>query len=291
MRIGLQVNRFTWPGGDKKIGETLTKIAKTADEENFYSIWVMDHFFQIGHVGKPEEPMLEAYTTLGFMAGITKNIKLGTMVTGVIYRDPALLIKAVSALDVLSGGRAYLGIGAAWNEDESKALGFNFPPIKERFERLEEVLKIAGQMWSGDEKPFKGKHYKMERPMNSPQVLSKPHPPILIGGGGEKKTLRFVAEYADACNLFARAGTGELVHKLDILKKHCKDVGRDYNEIEKTVLAFADGENMDADEIITECKGLKEFGIDHVIYSIKNVENIEPLRVFGKSVIPQVSKL
>ena len=291
MKIGLQINNFTWPGGDEKIGETLTEISSTADEQGFYSLWVMDHFFQIGHVGRPEEPMLEAYTTLGFIAGVTKKVKLGTMVTGVIYREPALLIKAVSALDVLSGGRAYFGIGAAWNEEESKALGFYFPPLKERFARLEETLKIAGQMFKGDEKPFSGEYYKLERPMNHPRVLSKPHPPILIGGGGEKKTLRLVAEYADACNLFARTGKEELVHKLEVLKEHCKEVGRNYGDIEKTVLSMVDGEDLNPSEVIEECKSLRELGIDQVIYGIRNISKIDPLKVFGSEIIPEVEKI
>ncbi len=291
MKIGLQINKFTWTGGDAKIGELLKDIAVSADKNGFYSVWVMDHFFQIGYVGAPEEPMLEAYTTLGYIAGLTKKVKMGTMVTGVIYRDPALLVKAVTALDVLSGGRAVLGIGAAWNEQESKALGFNFPPLKERFERLEETLQIFQRMWSGDSKPFKGKHYHLEHPLNSPQALQKPHPPILVGGGGEKKTLRLVAQYADACNLFARAGIEELNHKLDVLQKHCEEVGRNYEEIEKTVISHLDGEDINPDEVIHECMQLGQAGIDQVIYSISGVEKIKPLDIFGKKIIPQVVSL
>ncbi len=290
MKLGLQINNFSWPGGSKSLGKTLTDVARTADEQGFYSVWVMDHFFQIGHLGAPEEPMLEAYTTLGFLAGVTKKVKLGTMVTGIIYREPALLVKAVSALDVLSGGRAYFGVGAAWNEYESNSLGFDFPPVKQRFEMLEEALKISTQMFDENEKPFVGKHYKLERPMNHPQVVSKPHPPILIGGGGEKKTLRLVAQYADACNLFARSGTEEVVRKLEVLKKHCKDVGRDYNEIEKTALSFVDGNNINPHDVVKDCQKLKEIGIDHVIFSIGSVYKIDPLKVFGKEIIPEVSK-
>ena len=290
MKIGLQINNFSFPGGDKKIEPTLYEIAKAADKNGFYSVWVMDHFFQIGHIGKPEEPMLEAYTTLGFLAGITEKVKLGTMVTGVIYRQPALLVKAVTALDVLSKGRAYLGIGAAWNEEESKALGFDFPPLKDRFEMLEETLKITKQMFKYEQKPFKGKHFKMGRPMNHPNVTSKPYPPILIGGGGEKKTLKLVAKYADSCNLFAQGGEEMLIHKLEVLKKHCKNEKRNYNEIEKTVLSFVDGDNLNPEEIIKECKHLSELGIDQVIYSIGNVYKIKPLEVFGKKIINQVTK-
>ncbi len=293
MKIGLQINRFTWKGGDKIIGNKLAEIATTADKAGFYSIWVMDHFFQIEHIGEPQEPMLEAYTTLGYLAGLTKNAKLGTMVTGVIYRHPALLIKAVTTLDVLSNGRAYMGIGAAWNEQESTALGFSFPPLKERFERLEDALQMALRMWKGDDKEFAGKHVHAQWPMNHPQAISQPHPTILIGGGGEQKTLKLVAKYADACNLFARAGDEELKHKIDVLKKHCQDVGRDFNEIEITVLEQvrpADGK-IDAQEAIEKCKHLKEFGVSHVIFGIRNVEDIKPLNVFGEKIIPEVSNL
>jgi F420-dependent oxidoreductase-like protein len=291
MNLGLQINRFTWPDGDKGIGPKLAEIVKTADDAGFYSVWVMDHFFQIDRVGAPEEPMLEAYTTLGYIAALTKKVKLGTMVTGVIYRNPALLIKAVSALDVISGGRAYLGIGAAWNDYESESLGFNFPPVKERFEMLEETLQIALQMWKGDETPFHGKHFNMERPMNSPQVLSKPHPPILIGGGGEQKTLKFVAKYGDACNLFAQMGDEEVQHKLDVLKKHCQDVGRNYDEIEKTALWQIRDEAVDPEAIIETAKHLKEMGFDQMIVGIRKAYEIEPLKIFGEKIIPEVSKL
>lgn len=291
MRIGLQINRFTWPGEPQSIRDTLKNIATTADVAGFYSIWIMDHFFQISFIGSKEEPMLEAYTTLGFLAGITKKVKLGTMVTGVIYRHPSLLIKAVTALDVLSKGRAYLGIGAAWNEEEARALGFRFPPLKERFEQLEDTLQLAHQMFADDQKPFQGKQFTLEEPINHPLPLSKPHPPILIGGGGEKKTLRFVAQYGDACNLFAQVGKEELTRKLDILKQHCKDIGRDYNEIEKTVLSNFVSQEINAKQVIDDCKELRELGIDQVIISIPNVREIEPLKVFGEKIIPAVSKL
>lgn len=290
MRIGLQVNRFTWKGEPDTIRDTLEKIARIADEAGFYSIWVMDHFFQIGHIGEPEEPMLEAYTTLGFLAGVTKKAKLGTMVTGVIYRNPSLLANTVTTLDVLSGGRAYLGIGAAWNEQESKALGFEFPPLKERFERLEEALQINLQMWKGDEKPFKGKYYHLERPMNHPHAISKPHPPILIGGGGEKKTLRLVAQYADACNLFAQLGDEEVTKKLEILKQHCKDVGRNYDEIEKTAM-YQIREAIDPDKVIKDLKHIHDLGFSHVIIGIRNVDELEPLKIFREKVLPKVIKL
>lgn len=289
MKVGLQINRFTWEGQPKSISDTLREIATTADNAGFYSIWVMDHFFQIGHIGEPEEPMLEAYTTLGFLAAITKKAKLGTMVTGVIYRNPAMLVKIITTLDVLSKGRAYLGIGAAWNEEESNALGFDFPPLKERFEQLEEALQIAHQMWKGDEKPFEGKHYQLGRPMNSPKHLTKPHPPILIGGGGEKKTLRLVAQYADACNLFSQLGDEEVTRKLDILKQHCKDVGRNYDEIEKTAI-YQIREAIDPGKVLEDLKHINDLGFSHVIVGIRNVDEITPLTIMGEKIIPQVEK-
>ena len=225
MRIGLQVPSFTWPGGTAEIGARLAEIGRTADDAGFYSLWVMDHFFQIGMVGPPEHAMLEGYSALSFLAGVTKRVKLGTLVTGVHYRHPGILVKTVTTLDVLSGGRAYLGIGAGWNEQESRGLGVPFPPLKDRFEQLEEALQIAHQMWKGDRSAFNGAHYQLADPLNSPPPLAQPHPPIMIGGGGEQKTLRLVAQYADACNLFARMGDDVLRKKLDVLRGHCETLG------------------------------------------------------------------
>ena len=287
MKLGLQVPNFTWPGGASAIAPTLTRIAQTVDEAGFASLWVMDHFFQIQYVGKTEEPMLEGYAALNFLAGKTSRVRLGTMVTGVVYRYPGLLVKMVTTLDVLSEGRAYLGIGAAWNEQEAHGLGIPFPPLKERFEKLEDALQIAHQMWMGDESPYKGRHTTMERPLNSPQAISRPHPPILIGGSGEKKTLRLVAKYGDACNLFARAGEETLRQKLDILKQHCADVGRPYAEIEKTALSTFTG---DVPEFIDHCGMLSRLGFAHVIINIPNVHEIKPLEVLGKEVIPEIAK-
>ena len=241
MKLGLHVSDFTWPGGPGRLGVDLATIAQAAESAGFDRLSVMDHFFQIHMLGPPEHEMLEAYTTLGYLAGKTSAIKLLTVVTGVIYRQPGLLAKAVSTLDVLSGGRAMLGIGAAWNEDEARGLGFAFPPIAERFERLEETLQIVLQMWSDDDGPFQGRHYQLERTLNSPQPIQRPHPPILIGGSGERKTLRLVAQYADACNLF---DSPDLPRKLDVLRSHCERLGRDYDSIEKTVITrFDAGEN------------------------------------------------
>ncbi len=293
MKIGLQVPSFTYPGGTAAIGPKLAEIARTVDEAGFSSLWVMDHFFQIRGVGKPEEPMLESYSALNFMAAHTKKVRLGTMVTGVIYRYPGLLVKAVSTLDVLSGGRAYLGIGAAWNEEESRGLGFHFPPVKERFERLEEALQIALQMWSGKEDAYAGKHNQMERLLNSPQPLTQPHPPILIGGIGEKKTLRLVAKYANACNIFGRLGLDFLRHEFDVLRAHCEREGRPYEEIEKTVLDtvnLAPG-GMTAEQMIDKCRALSEIGVQHLIVNMPNVYEIRPLEIIGKEVIPAVADL
>jgi F420-dependent oxidoreductase-like protein len=213
MRLGLTLGSFTWQGGAPALRDTLARVARTAEDAGFRSIAVMDHYFQIRMNGPAEQERLEGYAVLAFIAAHTARAELATMVTGVHYRHPGLLVKIVTTLDVLSGGRAALGIGAAWNEEESVGLGVPFPPLSERFERLEETLQIARQMWSGDETPFKGRHYQLERPLNSPQSLSRPHPRIIIGGSGERKTLRLVAQYADACNLFP----GDIPHKLAVL--------------------------------------------------------------------------
>jgi F420-dependent oxidoreductase-like protein len=292
MKIGLQIPSFTFPEGPANLGHKLSEIAHTADEAGFASLWVMDHFFQIGHwLGPAENEMLEGYSTLSYLAGFTKRVKLGTLVTGVVYRHPGILIKTVTTLDVLSGGRAYLGIGAAWNEEEAIGLGIPFPPVAERFERLEETLQIAKQMWSANEGKFNGRNYQLGRTLNSPQSISKPHPPILIGGMGEKKTLWLVAKYADACNLFAGMGVDTLSSKLDVLKKHCETVGRDYAEIEKTTLDtahLAPGQMSSAD-IIEKCRVLAKAGIQHVIFNMPNVYEIAPLETFGREIIPAVA--
>ncbi len=291
MRIGLQIPSFTWPGGTAIIGSRLAEIGQAAEGAGFYSLWVMDHFFQIRGVGQPEEPMLESYSALNYLAGFTKRVKLGTMVTGVVYRYPGILVKTATTLDVLSGGRAYFGIGAAWFEREALGLGVPFPPIKERFERLEEALQIANQMWSGEVAPYEGNHFHLAETLTSPQPLSKPHPPILIGGAGERKTLRLVAKYADGCNLFAHAGVDTLKHKLDVLRKHCEEVGRSYDEIEKTVLGtvhLAPGQ-MSVEQVIASCQSLADLGFQQVIFNMPNVYEIKPLEIFGEEIIPVVA--
>jgi F420-dependent oxidoreductase-like protein len=299
MKIGLQIPNFTYPDGPKELGNKLAEIARTADEVGFSSLWVMDHFFQIGSrdrsmgLGPAEDDMLEGYSTLSYLAGITKKVTLGTMVTGVIYRNPGILIKTVTTLDVISGGRAYLGIGAAWNEREARGLGVPFPTTKERFEKLEETLQIAKQMWSDNNGAYTGKHYQLAETLCSPQPLSTPHPPILIGGSGEKKTLQLVAKYADACNLFARMGVDTVRGKLDILKQHCEKVGRDYAEIEKTTLSTVHlaPDKMNSKAVIEECRALAGIGIQHAIFNMPNVHEIKPLEIFGREIIPALVDL
>ncbi len=237
------------------------------------------------------------WSALAFAAGRTNHIRLGTMVTGVTYRYPGLLVKTATTLDVLSHGRAYFGIGAAWNEEEHNGLGVPFPALGERFERLEETLQIAHQMWSGDDKPFEGKYYNLQRPLNSPQAVQKPHPPILIGGSGEKKTLRLVAQYGDACNLFARLGKDELARKLNVLRDHCQTLGRPYEEIEKTTLdqlyITRDGRNgsLTPAAVIDNLGELAEMGIDQAIFSLANVSDLEPFDLLATEIVPAAEKI
>jgi F420-dependent oxidoreductase-like protein len=285
MKIGLHISDFTWPGGPPQLASNLGSIVTAAEDAGLARVSVMDHVWQIGVIGPPEHEMLEAYTTLGYLAAKTSRVELVSWVTAVVYREPGLLAKMVSTLDVLSGGRAWLGIGAAWNEAESRGIGLPFPPTAERFERLEEALQICLQMWSDDEGPYEGKHYRLERTLNVPQPLTKPHPPILIGGGGEKKTLRLVAKYAQACNLF---GGAELEHKLEVLRRHCDDVGRDYDEIEKTVMFSLDpgekGEKVDA--LLEELQRLASLGVQEAHGSVPDVWRITPLELLGERVVP-----
>jgi F420-dependent oxidoreductase-like protein len=296
MKIGLQISSFTWPGGDAALGETLAGIVRAADDVGFDSIWVMDHFLQIGSVGKPEDPMLEGMTALGFMAGHSSRARLGLMVGGIHYRTAGLWLKAVTTLDVLSGGRAWMGIGAAWNEQESKALGFPMPPLGTRFEMLEETLRIVRDGWQGDhgtQAALEGKHYQPTQLLNSPQALSKPHPPILIGGGGERRTLKLVAQYADACNVFG-TDPEKLRHKYDVLRRHCESVGRDYDSIEKTILAgisiTPDGarRSLTPDAVVERLGRTTEVGTQHAIFSVRDVQDLSKLELIGRDVIPQL---
>ncbi|TME00397.1 MAG: LLM class F420-dependent oxidoreductase [Chloroflexi bacterium] len=296
MRIGLQVPSFTWPGGPEHLGETFALIAERAEIAGFDSLWVMDHLFQIGAVGPPEQEMLEGWTALAFAAGRTSRIRLGTMVTGVTYRHPGVLVKVATTLDVLSRGRAWFGIGAAWNEQEHLGLGIPYPPLGERMDRLEEALQIVRQMWAGDETPFHGRHYPPERPMCPPLPVQKPHPPILVGGGGEKRTLRLVAKYADACNLFA-FDPAALDHKLRVLRGHCEAVGRPFEEIERTSLGTLHmtrdgrGKSKTPGQAIHYFERLAERGIDQAIISMPNAHEPEPFELLARDVIPAVEKL
>jgi F420-dependent oxidoreductase-like protein len=290
MKLGLQIPNLTNPDGPPALARDLAWAARTADEGGFEFLALMDHFFQIRAVGPSEDAMLEAYTTLGFLAAHTERAKLLTLVTGAIYRQPGILAKIITTLDVLSEGRAWLGIGAGWNEEESLGLGLHFPPVAERFERLEETLQIALQMWRGDESPYIGQHYQLERPLNSPQSLTRPHPPILIGGGGEKKTLRLVAQYADATNLFP---TPDLPRKLDVLRDHCERVGRDYDAIRKTVyFVFDPGSGGERTaETIDKLGELAALGFDTAIGSVTGIWDRAPLEIVCSDVLPAAEKL
>src|ERR1700678_2626062 len=289
MKLGLHISNFTWGGGAPELRFKLGEIAARAEEAGVDRISVMDHVWQIGPIGPPEQEMLEAYTALGWRGAKTERVKLLTMVTAVVYREPGLLAKAVTTLDVLSGGRAILGIGAAWNEDESKGLRLALPPRAGRFGRREEAILIMKQMWSGDEGPFDGQHYHLARTLNSPQVLSRPHPPILIGGAGEKKTLRLVARYADACNIF---DSPDLAHKLDVLREHCANEGRDYAEIEKTAqVRFNLGEHGEnVTQTIEHLHELAELGIQVAHGTLTDVSSPYALDLMAEQVIPAIEK-
>ena len=265
----------------------------TAEESGFFSLWVMDHYYQIkGLFGEAyTDPMMESYTTLGYFAGLTEKAYLGVLVTGIIYRHPSVLMKMVNTLDILSGGRAYLGIGAAWYEDEAKGYGIPYPSTSERFEQLEDILQLALHMWSGKTSEFKGKQITVPYPVNNPQPLTRPHPPILIGGQGERKTLRFVAQYADACNLFGRAGDDVLRNKLKVLQDHCRELYRPYDEIEKTVLETFDPSNQNIEEVLTRFKELKEIGFSHVIFNLKGDYTPEAIAEFGEKIVPIIREL
>ena len=288
MELGLHIPNFTYPGGPATLADDLTRIAVTAEEAGFTRVSVMDHVFQIANVGLVEFDMLEAYTALGFLAARTEKVQLLAWVTAVTYREPGLLAKAVSTLDVLSKGRAWLGIGAAWNGEEAAGLGLPFPSTAERFERLEEALQICQQMWSDSEAPYEGKHYHLSRTLNSPQPLRTP--PILIGGGGEKKTLRLVAKYAQACNLFA---SPELEHKLQVLRGHCETEGRDYDSVEKTIMMPLDigdkGENIPA--ILERMRGFAALGVAEVHVSVPGVSETERLELIGRELIPAMAEM
>jgi F420-dependent oxidoreductase-like protein len=291
MRIGLQIPRFHWSGGPPVLAETLAAVGRTADDAGLASIWLMDHLFQIRSIGKVEEEMLEAYTTLGFLAAHTRRIGLGTLVTGVHYRHPGVLVKQVTTLDVLSGGRAWLGIGAGWYERESRGLGVPFPPLRERFERLEETLRIAQLMFDGTREPIYGRQFQLAEPINSPPPLSQPRPRILVGGGGEQKTLRLVARYADACNLFTRYGRRDLTRKLDVLRAYCDELGRPFDDIDRTSLGQWDPVRKSPQQIVDELGELHEIGFTTAIASLRGVETLKPIEVLARDVLPHAERL
>ncbi|MCA9898732.1 MAG: TIGR03560 family F420-dependent LLM class oxidoreductase [Ardenticatenaceae bacterium] len=294
MQIGLQIPSFKVPGGTAVIRPKLKEIATTAEEAGFYSLWVMDHYYQIkGLFGEAyTDPMLESYTTLGYLAGLTEKAFLGVLVTGVIYRHPSVLMKMVNTLDILSGGRAYLGIGAAWYEDEAKGYGIPYPSTAERFEQLEDNLQLAKALWASDETSFEGKHFSAPAITNNPRPLSTPHPRIMIGGMGQKKTLRMVAQYADACNFFEGAGAENMQKAIETLKAHCERLGREYDSIEKTSLGTVHLSEKDTVEgTIERIKGLAEMGFTHAIFNMPDVYQITPLETFAKEIIPAVAEL
>ncbi|HEX8025027.1 MAG TPA: LLM class F420-dependent oxidoreductase [Candidatus Limnocylindrales bacterium] len=299
MKFGLQIDSFTWPGGTPELGPTLGRVVETAEHAGFDSLWVMDHFFQIRGVGPAEDPMLEGMTALGWIAARTTKPQLGLMVGGIHYRDPGLWIKSHTTLDVLSGGRAWFGIGAAWNEYESRGLGWKFPPLGERFEMLEETLQMAHEMWTGErgtEAAFDGRHYQAKRLLNSPQAIQRPRVPIMIGGGGEQKTLRLVAQYGDACNVGWGNPEG-ILHKLDVLRGHCDRLGRPFEEIEITTLMDVDpatpgsrgGESPQ--QIIDKFGEMADVGVQHVLFSVPGVHDTAKLERLGTDVFPQTRSL
>jgi F420-dependent oxidoreductase-like protein len=276
-RLGLQIPNFTFPGvADADLFETIAGIATTADNSGFDSLWVMDHLYQIEMVGPREDPMLEAYTLLGALAARTRQVALGTMVTGVTYRNPALLAKIVTTLDIVSAGRAILGIGAAWNDDEHAGYGYDFPPAKERLDRLEEALQIIRAMFTEQTPTFEGRHYRIQQVLNNPKPI-RGRIPVLIGGGGEKRTLRLVAQYGDACNLF---GDPDAVrHKLDVLERHCADVGRDPAEITKTILLTVKDPTAAAQQVAA----YTAVGVDGVVVNMPNVADLTAVAKVGEA--------
>ena len=293
MKLGLHLNGFDWAGPPERSGQTLSEIARGAEEAGFDRIGVADHLWQHPIMGGPETNEPECYATLAFLAASTETVKLGAMVSGVHFRHPGVLVKTVTTLDVLSGGRTWFGVGSGHYEEEARGLGIPFPPQRERFEMLEETVQVALRMWSGergDGRPFEGEHYWLERPLNLPQSLQRPHPPIMIAGDGERKTLLLVARYADACSL---RPSPEIPRKLDVLRRHCEAEERDYDAIEKTcAFAFDVGERGEkAEELVGQLGWLANMGVETVIGFVPKVDGIAPLEIIGSEVIPEVAGL
>ena len=296
MRLGLQLPSFTYPGGAAAIRSTLTEIAQAAEAAGFASLWVMDHWFQLPEDsgwGGPHEPMLEAYTTLGFIAAATNRIALGPLVAGVHFRYPAALVKQATTLDVLAGsGRTYLGLGAGWYEREARGLGFPFPDRTERFDRLEETLRIARAMFAGDTTPIAGRHYRLAEPLNVPAPLSKPRPSIMVGGNGPRRTMGLVAMYGDACNIL-NPDPGESRRLVDTIDRRCDEIGRDRGEIETTVLLDTDlrpGRGTTA-ELVATARTQAAEGIQHVIINLPDAHRTEQLAVVGREVVPELAAI
>ena len=288
MQLGIHYSNFTHPDWHTRITERLTETAKVADQGGVDLMTVMDHWFQMEVRGGPSHPMLEGYTTLGYLAGITENLRLSMLVTGVTYRYPGLLAKIATTLDVLAGGRAMLGLGAAWYDREHQGLGVPYPPVAERFERLEETLQVVQQMWSAEDGPYDGAHYHLAETINVPQPLN-PRPPILIGGTGERKTLRLVAQYADACNLFA-FGVDFVQEKLDVLARHCDALGRDPGSIQKTILGGPDPV-AESDAFLAEMERYAAIGIDHVQIAPPGRDPVGFVAQLGDRVIPRLAEI
>jgi F420-dependent oxidoreductase-like protein len=310
MKLGLYCNHFTWPGGETSIRPSLANLAREAEAAGFASFWVMDHFFQLPRHGEIDDPMLEAYSALCYIAAVTERMQLGTMVTGVTYRHPGVLVKAVTTLDVLSGGRAALGIGAAWFDREHEGLGIPFPPLKQRFEMLEETLQIAHQMWADDRAPYKGNHYQLAEPISRPRPIHQPHPPIVVGGRGEKKTLRLVAKYGDACNfsmfhhgpdLSAPEAMAEVRHLLEVLRGHCETEGRAHEEIERTVQGWLPvsldprAGAFTPDQAVEVCRRYAELGFDHLMIATSTLfpRGLDPgiMTIFRDEIVPRVGEI
>ena len=290
MDIAIHLADFALPGGPAQLAPTLAATARAADEGGFATLTLMDHWFQMEQLGAGAvDPMLDGYTALGFLAGQTRRIQLGLLVTGVTYRHPGLLAKTVTTLDVLSGGRAVLGIGAAWYEREHRGLGVPFPPLAERFERLEEALQVCRQMWSDDDGPYTGRHYQLAETLCSPRPLQQPGPPVLIGGSGEKKTLRLVAGYADACNLFA-VGPEEVARKIDVLAGHCADVDRDPDTVEKTIIESTDP-LADVDAFLTAMAAYAAVGVSKVWVGPAGPDPVAWTTEVAERVVPRLAEL
>jgi F420-dependent oxidoreductase-like protein len=288
MQLDLHVPRFTWPGGPGAIGPTFASLAQTADAIGVRTLSVMDHWFQMDMMWPADEPMLEGYSALSFAAAKTDRLRFRLLVGGVTYRHPGLLAKTVTTLDVLSRGRAELGLGAAWYEREHRGLGVPFPPLRERYERLEETIQICFQMWSDDNGPYEGTHYRLAETLCSPPPVSTPRPRLLIGGGGERKTLRLVAQYADACNIIGDAAV--VKHKVDVLHRHCAEVGRDPEKIEVTALMTI-ADDVPPDIILREAEAFSAVGVDAIVIRSTGPEPTRWLEDTWAAAVPRLESI